>query len=50
MGNGQAGPARRTKLTNSVYDEIVKTWNELGFEGETPRVRIFEDEPETTAA
>ncbi len=42
--------APRTGLSKPVHDEVARTWNELGFEGEAPKVGIFEDAKGTTAA
>ncbi len=33
----------RTKLSRPAYDEVVKRWAEFGFEGEAPKIEIFED-------
>jgi len=34
----------RTKLSRPVYDRVVAKWNALGFTGEAPKVRVFEED------
>ncbi len=33
----------RTRLSQPVYEQVAAKWNELGFEGEAPTMRIFEE-------
>ncbi len=34
----------RTRLSKTVYDRVAAKWKDLGFEGEVPKMRSFEDE------
>jgi 4-hydroxy-3-polyprenylbenzoate decarboxylase len=33
----------RTKLDKAMYDNVVSRWNELGFAGKPPEIKVFED-------
>jgi 4-hydroxy-3-polyprenylbenzoate decarboxylase len=33
----------RTKLDKKTYDRVVSRWEELGFSGKPPEIRVFED-------
>jgi UbiD family decarboxylase len=35
--------SKRSKLSKTAYDNVVARWSELGFEGEPPRVTVFEE-------
>jgi len=34
----------RTKLSKPVYEQVAAKWQELGFEGDAPNIRIFEED------
>ena len=34
----------RTKLSKPVYEQVAARWQELGFEGDAPPIRIFEED------
>lgn len=40
--------SKRSKLSKAAYDNVVARWSELGFEGEPPKITVFE-EAETLA-
>jgi hypothetical protein len=35
--------SKRAKLSKPAYDNVVARWRELGFDGEAPKVTVFED-------
>ncbi len=35
--------SKRAKLSKASYDSVAARWRELGFEGEAPKVTVFED-------
>ena len=41
--------ATRTKLSQPVYEQVAARWNELGFEGEAPKVELFQTETSVSA-
>ena len=34
----------RTRLSKPVYEQVARKWNELGFDGDAPDIKIFEDD------
>jgi 4-hydroxy-3-polyprenylbenzoate decarboxylase len=35
--------SKRAKLSKASYEQVAARWGELGFEGEAPKVTVFED-------
>jgi 4-hydroxy-3-polyprenylbenzoate decarboxylase len=35
--------ARRTSITEDVYNRVSERWRSLGLDGEPPRMKVFED-------